>query len=126
MFPQFKVDIQVQSDIAQKEARKGEELKKELSQAKSDLENRTAELKTKTENLQRAQEDITKLDQQLKEQRVNLLRVFIQFSFFFKRSCQYSRDRKKKLVGFPWLWILLELERNGFQVLMMIFDLFFR
>ena len=106
MFPQFKVDIQVQSDIAQKEARKGEELKKELSQAKSDLENRTAELKTKTENLQRAQEDITKLDQQLKEQRVNLLRVSIQFSCL-QTSCQYSRDRKKKLVGFPWLWILL-------------------
>ena len=86
MFPQFKVDIQVKSDIAQKEARKGEELKKELSQAKSDLENRTAELKTKTENLQRAQEDITKLDQQLKEQRVNLFRVFIQFSFVFKKK----------------------------------------
>ena len=107
LFPQFKVDIQVQSDISQREARKGEELKKELSQAKSDLENRTAELKTKAENLQRAQEDITKLDQQLKEQRVNLLRVFIQFSFVFKRSCQYSRDRKKKLVGFPRSWILL-------------------
>ena len=95
LFSQVKVDIQVQSDKAQKEAKKGEELKKELSQAKSDLENRTAELKTKTENLQRAQEDITKLDQQLKEQRVNLLRVSIQFSFVFKRSCQYSRDRKK-------------------------------
>ena len=72
LFSQFKVDIQVQSDRAQKEAKKGEELEKELSQAKSDLENRTAELKTKTENLQHAQEDITKLDQQLKEQRVNL------------------------------------------------------
>ena len=96
-FRQLKEDIQVQSNKAQREARKGEELKKELSQAKSDLENRTAELKTKTENLQRAQEDITKLDQQLKEQRVNLLRVFIQFSFIFK----------KKLLGFPWSWILL-------------------
>ena len=95
LFPQFTVDIQVQSDQAQREARKGEELEKELSQAKSYLENRTAELKTKTETLQRAQEDITKLDQQLKEQRVNLLRVFIQFSFVFKRSCQYSRHRKK-------------------------------
>ena len=95
LFRQFKEEIQVQSDQAQREARKGDELKKELSQAKSDLENRTAELKKKTENLQRAQEDITKLDQQLKEQRVNLLRVFIQFSFVFKRSCQYSRDRKK-------------------------------
>ena len=95
LFSQVKVDIQVQSDRAQREAKKGEELEKELSQAKSDLENRTAELKTKTENLQRAQEDITKLYQQLKEQRVNLLRVSIQFSFVFKRSCQYSRDRKK-------------------------------
>ncbi|CAH3142425.1 unnamed protein product, partial [Pocillopora meandrina] len=54
---------------AQREARKGEELKKELSQAKSDLENRTAKLQTKAGNLQSAQEDITKLDQQLKEQR---------------------------------------------------------
>ena len=97
LFPQFTVDVQVQSDQAQREARKGEELEKELSQTKSDLENRTAELKTKTEILQRAQEDITKLDQQLKEQRVNLLRVFIQFSFVFKRSCQYSRNIKKIL-----------------------------
>ena len=80
MFRQFKEEIQVQSNQARREAIKGDELKKELSQAKSDLENRTAELKIKTENLQRAQEDITKLDQQLKEQRVNLLRVFIQFS----------------------------------------------
>ena len=97
LFPQFTVDIQVQSDQAQREARKGEELEKELSQAKSYLENRTAQLKTKTENLQRAQEDITKLDQQLKEQRVNLLRVFIQFSFVIKSSCQYSRDKKTNL-----------------------------
>ena len=100
-FRQLKEDIQVQSNKAQREARKGEELKKELSQAKSDLENRTAELQTKAENLQRAQEDITKLDQQLKEQRVNLLRVFIQFSFVFKCSCQYSRDRKKKTCRLP-------------------------
>ena len=81
MFWQFKAEIQVQSDQAQREARKGEELKKELSQAKSDLENRTAELKTKTENLQRAQEDITKLDQQLKEQRVNLICEEFLFNF---------------------------------------------
>ena len=45
-FRQLKEDIQVQRNKAQREARKGEELKKELSQAKSDLENRTAELKT--------------------------------------------------------------------------------
>ena len=52
-------------------------LLKELKQAKSDLETRTAELKTKAGNLQRAQEDITKLEQQLKEQRVNLSLVYI-------------------------------------------------
>ena len=69
-FRRLKEDIQVQSNKAQREARKGEELKKELSQAKSDLEKRTAELNTKAGNLQSAQEDITNFDQQLKEQRV--------------------------------------------------------
>ena len=69
-FRRLKEDIQVQSNKAQREARKGEELKKELSQAKSDLEKRTAELKKKAGNLQSAQEDITNFDQQLKEQRV--------------------------------------------------------
>ena len=75
-FRRLKEDIQVQSNKAQREARKGEELKKELSQAKSDLEKRTAELKTKAGNLQSAQEDITNFDQQLKEQRVNLFKSF--------------------------------------------------
>ena len=97
MFRQFKEEIQVQSDKAQREARKGEKLKNELSQAKSDLENKTAELNTKAGNLQSAQEDITNLDQQLKEQRVNLLRVFFKFSFVFKRSCQCSRYRTFRL-----------------------------
>ena len=75
-FRQLKEDIQVQRNKAQREARKGEELKKEFSQAKSDLEKRTAELKTKAGNLQSAQEDITNFDQQLKEQRVNLFKSF--------------------------------------------------
>lgn len=74
---QLKEDIQVRSNEAQRETRKKEKIEKELKQAKSDLETRTAELKTKAGNLQRAQEDITKLEQQLKEQRVNLSLVFI-------------------------------------------------
>lgn len=41
-----------------------------MKQAKNDLEARNAELKTKTGNLQRAQEENTKLEQQLKEQRI--------------------------------------------------------
>ena len=68
---QLKEDIQVRSNEAQREARKKEKIEKELKQAKNDLETRTAELKTKSGNLQRAQEDITKLEQQLKEQRVS-------------------------------------------------------
>ena len=67
---QLKEDIQVRSNEAQREARKKEKTEKELKQAKNDLETRTAELRTKAGNLQRAQEDITKLEQQLKEQRV--------------------------------------------------------
>ena len=70
---QLKEDIQVRSNEAQREARKKEKTEKELKQTKNDLETRTAELRTKAGNLQRAQEDITKLEQQLKEQRVGLL-----------------------------------------------------
>ena len=76
-------------------------IKKEPRQAKSNLENRTAELRTKAGNIQSAQEDITKLDQQLKEQRANLLRVVIKFSFVIKRSCLYSRENKKKIFRLP-------------------------
>lgn len=67
---ELKEDIQMRNNEAQREARKKEKIEKELKQAKNDLEARNAELKTKTGNLQRAQEENTKLEQQLKEQRV--------------------------------------------------------
>ena len=119
MFRQFKEEIQVQSDKAQREARKGEELKNELSQAKSDLENKTAELNTKAGNLQSAQEDITNLDQQLKVQRVNLLRVF--FNFHLSSNVHVNiRVIEKKTFRLPSV-----MDTSfGFQVLMIIFDLF--
>lgn len=63
----------MRNNEAQREARKKEKIEKELKQAKNDLEARNAELKTKTGNLQRAQEENTKLEQQLKEQRVRQL-----------------------------------------------------
>lgn len=69
----LKEDIQMRNNEAQREARKKEKIEKELKQAKNDLEARNAELKTKTGNLQRAQEENTKLEQQLKEQRVRQL-----------------------------------------------------
>ena len=64
----------MRSNEAQREARKKEKIEKELKQTKNDLEARNAELRTKTGNLQRAQEDITKLEQQLKEQRVSYVK----------------------------------------------------
>lgn len=67
---ELKEDIQMRNNEAQREARKKEKIEKELKQAKNDLEARNAELKTKTGNLQRAQEENTKLEQQLKEQRI--------------------------------------------------------
>ena len=72
----------MRSNEAQREARKKEKIEKELKQAKNDLETRTAELKTKASNLQRAQEDITKLEQQLKEQRVGCQFILSEFSCF--------------------------------------------
>lgn len=93
---QLKEDIQVRSNEAQREARKKEKIEKELKQAKSDLETRNAELKTKTGNVQRAQEDITKLEQQLKEQRVNLLFVILGLD---TNGSQLATDGKKFSFG---------------------------
>lgn len=105
---QLKEDIQVRSNEAQREARKKEKIEKELKQAKNDLETRTAELKTKAGNLQRAQEDITKLEQQLKEQRVGLFREIIIYSD--------GDDKMNDSFKFPKCWqmhvLLINFEKK--------------
>jgi hypothetical protein len=73
----LKEDIQVKNNEAQRESRKKEKMERELKTAKTELESKGGELKTKQNQLQKALDDISRLEQQLKEQRVsdNILTV---------------------------------------------------
>lgn len=66
----LKEDIQVKNNEAQRESRKKEKMERELKAARTDLENKSGELKTKQNLLYKAMDDISRLEQQLKEQRV--------------------------------------------------------
>ncbi|CAB3985256.1 Hypothetical predicted protein [Paramuricea clavata] len=67
---ELKEDIQVKNNEAQRESRKKEKMERELKTAKTELESKGGELKTKQNQLQKALDDISRLEQQLKEQRI--------------------------------------------------------
>ena len=55
-------------------------MERELKTAKTELESKGGELKTKQNQLQKALDDISRLEQQLKEQRVSY--AFLRFHTF--------------------------------------------
>ena len=61
----------MKNNEAQRESRKKEKMERELKTAKTELESKGGELKTKQNQLQKALDDISRLEQQLKEQRVS-------------------------------------------------------
>ena len=61
----------MKNNEAQRESRKKEKMERELKAAKTELESKGGELKTKQNQLQKALDDISRLEQQLKEQRVS-------------------------------------------------------
>jgi len=69
---QLQQDIQMKQNEVQRETRKREKMDKELTSEKKDLEARTAEIKALQGQLQRSKDDNTRLELQLKEQRVRL------------------------------------------------------
>ena len=110
LFSQFKVDIQVQSDRAQKEAKKGEELEKELSQAKSGLRQETLHRSAVAEAIQRklrAIEDL-KINAEQREEtlkgKVSCLKKG-KWNDGMKRECLsfLKLDRSQTYLAFPFL-----------------------
>lgn len=63
-------DIQVRNNEAQRETRKRDKMDREMKQTKADLDSKNSEIKAMQTQIQRYKEDITKLEQQLKEQRI--------------------------------------------------------
>ena len=70
----------MKNNEAQRESRKKEKMERELKTAKTELESKGGELKTKQNQLQKALDDISRLEQQLKEQRVSY--AFLRFHTF--------------------------------------------
>ena len=61
----------MRNNEAQRETRKRDKMDREMKQTKADLDSKNSEIKTMQTQIQRYKEDITKLEQQLKEQRVS-------------------------------------------------------
>ena len=60
----------MRNNEAQRETRKRDKMDREMKQTKADLDSKNSEIKAMQTQIQRYKEDITKLEQQLKEQRV--------------------------------------------------------
>lgn len=63
----------MRNNEAQREARKKDKLERELKQAKADLDAKSSENKTMLAQIEKYKQDISKIEQQLKEQRASSL-----------------------------------------------------
>jgi len=64
-------DLQIKHTEIQRETRKKEKVEREITLQKKDLENKTADIKSLQGQLQRGKDDYSRLEQQLKEQRIH-------------------------------------------------------
>ena len=76
---QLNQDIQVRSNEVQRESRKKDKLERELKQSRAELDTKSSEIKTMQTSIDRYKQDITKLETQLKEQRVSIYIILIFF-----------------------------------------------
>ena len=70
---QLNQEIQVKNNEAQRESRKKDKMERELKQAKADLDAKTGEIKNLQGRVENYKGDISKLEQQMKEQKVGYL-----------------------------------------------------
>lgn len=70
---QLNQEIQVKNNEAQRESRKKDKMERELKQAKADLDAKTGEIKNLQGRVENYKGDISKLEQQMKEQKVSYL-----------------------------------------------------
>ncbi|KAK7469781.1 hypothetical protein BaRGS_00036208 [Batillaria attramentaria] len=91
-------DIQVRSNEAQREGRKKDKLERELKQSKADLDAKSSEIKTMSAQIEKFKQDITRLEQQLKEQRVLNERALKDTDVLNTRYQKLQQDFENQLV----------------------------
>ena len=92
--------------------RKKEKLEREMKQVKAESDSRAVELKSKQSQVQRSQEEITRLEQQLKEQRVSaasfIVRKLLEYRLTYIRTEYYNKISIKLTPPRPQKYPLIE------------------
>ncbi|XP_064630786.1 cilia- and flagella-associated protein 58-like [Lineus longissimus] len=91
-------DIQVRSNEAQREGRKKEKIDRELKQAKADMDAKGSEIKSMAFSIERYKQDVSKLEQSLKEQRINNERTVKEFDILTARFQKVQSDYEGMLI----------------------------
>ncbi|KAL3864718.1 hypothetical protein ACJMK2_006491 [Sinanodonta woodiana] len=91
-------EIQMKNNEAQREARKRDKMDRELKQSKADLDAKSLDIKTMQTQIARYKEDITKLEQQLKEQRILNERAIKDADILNTRFQKLQQDFENQLI----------------------------
>ena len=89
----------MRSNESQRETRKKDKMERELKQAKVDLETRSTEMKTMQGQIDRYKADVTKLEQQLKEQRIMNERAIKDSDILNARFQKLQQDFESQLIA---------------------------
>ncbi|XP_013394677.1 cilia- and flagella-associated protein 58 [Lingula anatina] len=92
-------DIQVRNNEAQRETRKKDKIERELKQARADLDAKASEIKTSQAQLERYKQDVTKLEAQLKEQRIMNERITKDSDILNARFQKLQQDYEAQLIS---------------------------
>ncbi|XP_002733915.1 cilia- and flagella-associated protein 58-like [Saccoglossus kowalevskii] len=92
-------DIQVRSNEAQRESRRKDKLERELKQSKAEQETKASEIKTMSTQLGKYKEDVSKLETQLKENRILYERAQKDSDILNARFTKLQTDYEQQLIN---------------------------
>ncbi|XP_048747175.1 cilia- and flagella-associated protein 58-like [Ostrea edulis] len=91
-------EIQVKNNEAQRESRKKDKMERELKQAKADLDAKTGEIKNLQGRIDNYKGDISKLEQQMKEQKILNERTIKDADILHTRFAKLQSDFEGQLI----------------------------
>lgn len=91
-------EIQVKNNEAQRESRKKDKMERELKQAKADLDAKTGEIKNLQGRVENYKSDISKLEQQMKEQKILNERTIKDADILHTRFAKLQSDFESQLI----------------------------
>jgi len=90
-------DLQMKNNEISRETRKKEKVEREINTQKKDLEAKSSEIKTLQTHLQRGKDDYTRMEQQLKEQRVHHEKAVRDMDVLNSRLTKLQQDYQNQI-----------------------------